>query len=92
MPAVLTAPQLLARDFLEIRAKILEIAACLDRIDRGDGSVGDDPRLAQIHAGLEALSADDGQGRAALRGARAEQVQLIFSLPYEEGWRKKWNV
>ena len=86
MPAVLSAPQLLARDFLEIRAKILEVAACLDRIDRGDGSVADDPRLAQIRAGIEALSADDG------RGARAEQVQMIFSLPYEEGWRKKWNV
>ena len=86
MPAVLTAPQLLARDFLEIRAKILEVAACLDRLDRGDGSVSDDPRLAQIRAGLETLTADAG------RGARAEQVQLIFSLPYEEGWRKKWNV
>ena len=86
MPAVLSAPQLLARDFLEIRAKILEVAACLDRIDRGNGSVADDPRLAQIRAGIEALSADGA------RGARAEQVQMIFSLSYEEGWRKKWNV
>jgi hypothetical protein len=88
MPAVLTAPQLLARDFLEIRAKILELAACFDRIDRGDGSVDDDPRLAQIHAGLQALAPDARRERA----GRAEAVQMIFSLPYEEGWRKKWTV
>jgi hypothetical protein len=102
MPAVLNAPQLLARDFLEIRAKILEVAACLDRIERADGSVSDDPRLAQIRAGLETLLADaDGSqvdggrnehGRTIERGGRAEQVQMIFSLPYEEGWRKKWSV
>jgi hypothetical protein len=89
MPTLLSAPQLLARDFLEIRARILEVAASLDRIERADGSVADDPRLAQIRAGLEALLADDGRVE---RGGRAEQVQLIFSLPYEEGWRRKWNV
>jgi hypothetical protein len=88
MPSPLSAPQLLARDFLEIRAKILEVASCLDRIDRGDGSVADDPRLAQIQAGLKALSTrptGDVSGRA-------EAVQLIFSLAYEDDWRKKWSI
>jgi len=97
MPAVMNAPQLLSRDFLEIRARILEVAACLDRIERADGSVADDPRLAQIRAGLETLLADAERGptetgRTIERGGRAEQVQMIFSLPYEEGWRKKWSV
>ena len=86
MPAVLSASQLLTRDFLEIRAKILEVAACLDRLDRADGSVADDSRTAQIRAGIGALLNDDG------RAGRAERVQMIFSLPYEDAWRTKWNV
>jgi hypothetical protein len=88
-PAMLVpmpATQSLARDFLEIRAKILEVAACLDRIDRGEGSAADDPRLRQIHDGLAALTADD------LRADRAERIQRTFSLPYDAGWRKKWEL
>jgi hypothetical protein len=85
MPALpLSAPQLLNRDFLEVRAKILELAACLDRLERADGSVADDPRMKQIYQGLEALDS--------IGAKRAEQVQLLFSLPYDEAWRKKWEI
>jgi hypothetical protein len=78
------APQLLNRDFLEIRAKILEVAACLDRLDRGEGSVDDDPRMRLIAGGLEILSGDEPN--------RAERVQLLFSQEYEAGWRAKWKI
>jgi hypothetical protein len=38
-PIPLDAPEVLNREFLEVRAKILEIAAVLDRIDRAEGAV-----------------------------------------------------
>ncbi|HUY89941.1 MAG TPA: hypothetical protein VMV10_14490 [Pirellulales bacterium] len=84
MPIPLDAPEVLNREFLEVRAKILEIAAALDRLDRAAGSVEGDQRLARIRQGLAMLTAD--------RSDRAEQVQLIFSLAYEEGWRKQFQL
>lgn len=80
MSAPVAAPDVLNREFLEIRAKILELAAALDRLDRATGSVDADERVKRIKRGLAAL-ADTDVGRA-------ERVQLIFSLPYEETW---WN-
>ncbi|MGH7134312.1 MAG: hypothetical protein ACREHD_01145 [Pirellulales bacterium] len=72
------------REFLEIRARILELAAALDRIDRADGSMAADARLSRIEQGLAAL-AEAGPGRA-------ERVQMIFSLPYEAGWQMEMGV
>jgi hypothetical protein len=74
------AINILDREFLTIRGKLLEVAAALDRIERGQGAATGDPRLENI---LETL------GALAKNGAdRAERLQLIFSLPYEPGWRK----
>lgn len=81
----LSAPALLNRDFLEVRAKILELAACLDRFERADGVLDEDPRVARIRQGLQMLLSTDGP-------TRAERVQMIFSLPYEDGWRAKWSI
>ncbi len=83
LPAM-PAAQSLNRDFLEIRAKILELAACFDRLDRGEGDVDADPRMRQIVDGVNVLI--DG------RPDRAERLQLIFSQPYEDGWRAKWKL
>jgi hypothetical protein len=84
MPSPLAAPEVLDREFLEVRSKILEIAAALDRLDRAEGCVDTDPRLAKLRQALAALSARcDG---------RAEQVQMIFSLDYDDGWRKKFSL
>lgn len=84
MPIPLDAAEVLNREFLEVRAKTLEIAAALDRLDRAAGSVAGDLRLERIRQGLAAL--------AGTRSDRAEQVQLIFSLPYEAGWRKQYQL
>jgi hypothetical protein len=78
MPPLLSAPEVLNREFLEIRCKILELAAAFDRLDRADGSVEEDPRVARLH---EALSAVLDQ-----TSDRAEQVQMIFSRTYEDVW------
>jgi hypothetical protein len=81
MSAASTAPQILDREFLGIRARLIELAAALDRIDRAAGRVATDPRMEKIRRGLMALSQAGPD--------RAEQVQMAFSLPYEEGWREK---
>ncbi len=79
MHHALTAAQILDREFFTIRGKLLEVAAALDRIERGEGSAANDPRMEKIRETLAIL----GQGPN-----RAEQLQLIFSLPYEPAWRK----
>jgi hypothetical protein len=58
-----------------MRCRLLDLAAALDRIERADDTPDDDPRRAQIHQGLEILAGDEPH--------RAEQIQLLFSLPYE---------
>lgn len=77
------APSVLDREFLELRARILELAAALDRLDR-EGRPANDPRLAAIARGIEVLRCADHH--------RAEQVQLVFSLPYVEEWRSTMDV
>jgi hypothetical protein len=68
--------------FLEARSRLLDLAAILDRIERGgeaDG-VGDDPRLTRIRQAIDVL-AEGGDDRA-------ERVQQIFSLPYDPNWER----
>ncbi|REK19076.1 MAG: hypothetical protein DWQ37_02635 [Planctomycetota bacterium] len=78
MPIPLDAPEVLDREFLEIRARLLQVAASLDRIERAEGAVDDDPRLMKIRQALEILAGGDEQ--------RAEKIQLLFSRPYEANW------
>jgi hypothetical protein len=72
------------QEFLPIRAKLLEVAASLDRLDRASGTLTSESRSAQVHAAIHALlrPGDD----------RAEQIQLIFSRPFEDDWREKFEV
>ena len=84
MPQSMPAPDVLDREFLEIRAKLLEVAASFDRIDRGEGSVEGDPRMALYREALEELLSDHPN--------RAERIQQIFSRQYEDTWRTKFGV
>ena len=79
MPIPLDAPEVLDREFLEIRARLLHIAASLDRLDRAEGKVAGDPRLEKIKKSLAILAADEAN--------RAERIQLLFSRPYEADWK-----
>jgi hypothetical protein len=78
----LTAEQALERHFLDIRCRLLDLAAALDRINRGEnsGKVDDDPRVERIHQALEVLSDRSG--------GRAERIQQIFSLDYDPAWKR----
>lgn len=84
MPPMLSAPEVLNREFLEIRCKILELAAAFDRLERADGSVEEDPRMARLR---EALTTVLDQSTD-----RAEHVQMIFSREYDDEWQKKFKV
>jgi hypothetical protein len=76
----LNSEQALNQFFLEARAKLLDLAAILDRIDRGNGAVDGDPRLRNIARALEVLLDKSP--------ARAERVQQIFSLDYDPTWKR----
>ena len=75
-----TATEILDREYFIIRGKLLEVAAALDRIERGKGAVSSDPRIEQFRKTLDILG---GEG-----ANRAEQMQLLFSLPYKPDWKK----
>ena len=84
MPTPMTASDTFEREFLEVRAKLLQIAASFDRFDRGDGSIADDPRMELIHKALAVLQSD--------RADRAEEIQLIFSRAYNNTWPSELGV
>ena len=78
----LPARTALDASFLEARCKILDLAAILDRIGRGDGSADalEDARVAKLREAIEVLLDRSP--------ARAERVQQIFSLAYDAEWEK----
>jgi hypothetical protein len=65
--------------FLEARCKLLDVAAILDRIDRGGGMPAD-PRLANLRKAIETLLSKPS--------GRAEELQHIFSLAYDPAWKR----
>ena len=83
MPQPATQPEHLEREFLPVRAKILEIAAALDRIQRAAQDEHSDSRWAQLQAGIKILLEEEAE--------RAEQVQLLFSQDYDEHWQQKFK-
>jgi hypothetical protein len=84
MPIPMAAAEVLDREFLEVRARLIDVAAALDRIDRAEGSVGDEPRLGKIRQALQILAGDTSD--------RAERLQMLFCLPYQEDWRKDYGL
>ena len=84
MPKTRNSSEVFEQEFLPIRAKLLEVAAALDRLDRASGSVASDSRRLQVQAAIQVLLRPDED--------RAEQVQLIFSRPYEDDWRQNFRM
>lgn len=80
MPTTLTAGEMLDRCFLEIRHRLLDIAAGIDRIDRADDAAKtrSDHRYLQLEEAVRLLI--DG------KPDRAERIQMVFSLPYDGKW------
>ena len=68
-----TSRQVVDRYFLEHRAKLIDIAAFLDRVDRANGTASPDTdhRMAALYEALDVLSD--------WRGDRAGRILTIFS-------------
>ena len=83
------AGEVLDREFLSVRAKLIDIGAVLDRIGRAEGTAADDPemmdpRMMQIRESLVIL-ADESPDRA-------ERLQQLFSLDYQDNWRSQFGL
>jgi hypothetical protein len=77
--------QVVEQEFLQIRAKILEIAAFLDRLDPADEiPSAAQSRLELLRQGCELLLDEEGD--------KAARVQLLFSRQYDAQWRQTMGV
>lgn len=73
----LTQQQLIDEYFMEVRARILDVAAFLDRMDRSvERNAEDDFRMVAMRQALQALCASNP--------GRAYDIQMIFSDPTTE--------
>ena len=81
MPKDASATEVLDKEFLDIRCRLLDLAAALDRIDRATDSVAtrSDPRSKAVREAARILTEEEG--------GRAHRVQLVFSDPYDAAWR-----
>lgn len=84
MPDLNVANKMFDQEFLPVRAKLLEVAAALDRLDRAGGVPATDSRRTQVQAAIQVLLRPEDD--------RAEQLQLIFSRPFEGNWREKFGL
>lgn len=80
----MNAEELLEQDFLTLRSRLLDVAASLDRIDRADGTVDGDDRMALILKGIEIAASHQPH--------RAERIQLLFSRQYDDSWKTKFGL
>lgn len=78
----LSAAAALDAFYLDARSRVLDLAAALDRIDRGadPAAVAGDVRLKKLRAGIELLLTGGGD--------RAEAVQRVFSQDYDPAWTR----
>lgn len=87
--------QILQSEYLAARAKILELAATLDRLEAAGGSLDEDASLkrSRLEAGIRLLLDPAQTVQPPLQLAaqtpsrlRAEAVQLLFSQAYDADW------
>ena len=89
------AQSIFDENFLSIRAKLIEVAAMLDREDRAAAVADDqaaattaeDPRRERVEQAIALL-----QRGATAPGQRAERLQQLFSRPYDPDWRQQFGL
>ncbi len=79
-----SAREVLDQEFLQVRAKILEVASFFDRLSEADASSVDQRQLGLLRGGCKILEDEDGE--------KAARVQLLFSREYDEGWRNRFDI
>jgi hypothetical protein len=82
----MTAKSILDREYLEMRCRLLDLAAAMDRIDRGSDAVAvtNDPHLSLLRNAVHLLV--DGKPE------RAARMQMHFSDPYSAEWQCELGV
>lgn len=83
-----TADAVLEESFLQVRAKLLEIGATLDRLDRcggaGELSGANSQKRALLDQAVEIVRSEQPD--------RAERLQQLFSREYQQDWRQKFGI
>jgi len=79
-----TAQQVIADEFLIARAKILELAATLDRIERSSGDVEDSKQMNLLAQGMHILCDEEVD--------KAKRVQLLMSRQYDPQWQHTMSI
>jgi hypothetical protein len=82
-----SASDILSQEFLQVRAKILEVAAFFDRFEQAagaDNGQGSPDQLRLLQQGCALLT--DGEGDKAAR------MQLLFSREYRPDWREEFQI
>lgn len=82
--SVMTAAEIMDREFFEMRALILQLAASLDRMGRSKSPAVSDEKLALLKNGIRILLTDENN--------RANLVQMLFSLPYSADWPEDFQL
>ena len=82
----MTAKSILDREFLEMRRRLIDLAASVDRVERGNdaGAMTNDPRMRLLRDAVRVL-AEGKQDRAA-------RMQMHFSDGYVAEWRDKFGM
>ena len=79
-----SAAQIVADEFMIARAKIVELAATLDRIERASGSVDDSRNMQLLAQGMHILIDDQIE--------KAKRVQLLMSRDYDPNWQNLMSI
>lgn len=86
IPVPLDAEAVLTREQFKIRAKLIELAAIFDRINRADGDVDGDARMLEIRESIAVLAQADDDG------GRAERIQMIYSRTFDPQWKQSLEL
>lgn len=79
-----TAREVLDQEYLQIRAKILEVAAFFDRLSEAEAGDANQSQLELLEKGCAILNDGDVD--------KAARVQLLFSREYDSQWREKYSI
>lgn len=79
-----SAQQIVAEDFMIARARIVELAATLDRIERATGDVVDSKNMQLLMQGMHILCDDEVE--------KAKRVQLLMSRQYDPQWQTQMSI
>ncbi|PAY17272.1 hypothetical protein CKO51_22670 [Rhodopirellula sp. SM50] len=88
MTNVRNGDQIVAESFLEVRAKLLEVAATLDRIDRASETAP----LEEAAKSKRELLIEATKILLSEEPSRAERLQQLFSRKYDTDWRQQLGI